>query len=192
MLMTQMGFDLSFETVEDSQFVPIRLGECDVCNLVEYLDEIGQCEECRRPEYRNEPLRTSVNGNVRPSSPPSDSTLAQYGMLLEDWWHLFDCQDSKCAVCRSSSAFADEWHTDHDHGVERALGVIVVRGILCAHCNTALGHNRSWTEEPMFVDYLIETPLMIFGDRGELSDADIQRWQVDRQIALLTRHRVGF
>lgn len=190
--MVQMGFDLPFEAVDNSLFSFLRLGECDVCNQFEYLDESDQCAECRRPEYRNEPLRTSVNGNVRPSRPPSDTTLARYGMLPEDWWHLFDRQDYKCAVCRSLSAFADEWHTDHDHNVERALGIIVVRGILCAHCNTALGHNRNWTEEPMFVDYLIETPLMVFGDRGDLSDTDIQRWQVEREIALLTRHRAGF
>jgi hypothetical protein len=56
-----------------------------------------------------------------------------YGLTEVGYDSLFARQGGKCAICGT-----DQWpgkgpHIDHDHGLGR------VRGILCSHCNTALG-----------------------------------------------------
>ena len=151
-------------------------GQCDVCNIHEELDANGQCDDCHRPEFYNEGLRTSVTLNYCPSNPPQETILLRYGMTLRDWYDLFALQGEACAICNSPTAFAAEWHTDHCHDAERSLGIMVVRGILCSHCNTRLAHNRDWTESPQMVDYLLQKP-RVYGDRSHLTDADIRKWQ---------------
>lgn len=57
-----------------------------------------------------------------------------YGLTLAAWEALFDEQDRKCALCRTSDPRSKKgWCTDHDHETGR------VRGILCKSCNTMLG-----------------------------------------------------
>lgn len=69
--------------------------------------------------------------------PPSNKTLAKYGLDALRWLELLATQGWKCAVCQKSRA---TWNTDHQHvpgwakkpPEERA---IYVRGILCWYCN---------------------------------------------------------
>ena len=185
-----MRFSDWLETTPDNGgFRWVRRGDCDVCNRPERLNQEGQCEECSQPEHWNDGLRTSTLNNWVPSNPPSDNQLRRYGMSSADWWDLFERQGEKCAVCRSPTAFAANWHTDHDHGVETALGIILVRGILCLECNLKLAHDGRWSEEPAFVWYLTETPLHIFGTERKVTNQEIRRWQPDYQIAMLVRNQ---
>lgn len=49
----------------------------------------------------------------------------------------FEKQQRKCAVCRTDAPGSKNgWHLDHCH----TTGII--RGILCHHCNLALGHAK--------------------------------------------------
>jgi hypothetical protein len=82
--------------------------------------------------------------------------LKTFGMTIEQYEAMWEAQGRCCAVCRSeesrvkrngkqgpknvkgwpSTARPDttaNWHIDHDHKTG------AVRGILCYHCNTALG-----------------------------------------------------
>jgi hypothetical protein len=43
-------------------------------------------------------------------------------------------KDRKCAVCRAADPGKRGWQIDHCHATGR------VRGLLCIHCNLALGH----------------------------------------------------
>ena len=70
----------------------------------------------------------------------------KYGITLYQSKQLFDRQAGKCAACGRSLEFWNspnpkgvrrngyETCVDHDHESGR------IRGILCFHCNTALGH----------------------------------------------------
>ena len=61
----------------------------------------------------------------------------KYGLTAEAWDALFEAQGRSCAVCQSTDPRAKRgWHVDHCHETG------AVRGILCAGCNTGLGHFR--------------------------------------------------
>lgn len=59
------------------------------------------------------------------------------GLSQEQWHAIFDRQERKCAICRSSEPHhVHGWNTDHCHKTGK------VRFILCAHCNRGLGAFR--------------------------------------------------
>ena len=57
----------------------------------------------------------------------------RYGITLADYNKLFDSQGRCCAICKGSALKPADWHVYHCHATN------VVRGILCRHCNRALG-----------------------------------------------------
>ena len=59
----------------------------------------------------------------------------KYGMTEEDYWDLCEEQKGLCAICGRSpkNTRYGLLHVDHCH----ATGII--RGLLCDHCNRALG-----------------------------------------------------
>ena len=58
----------------------------------------------------------------------------KYGITLAARNALFALQGHKCAGCGANDYAAPiKWHTDHSHKTG------IVRGILCADCNRALG-----------------------------------------------------
>lgn len=61
---------------------------------------------------------------------------SKFGITIEDWNKLFNSQGKCCAVCKSvhPKNKRDLWHVDHQRDPFK------VRGILCHHCNLALGH----------------------------------------------------
>lgn len=61
--------------------------------------------------------------------------IVVYGADWEDVARLYEAQHGKCPGCRRSLNWS-ECAIDHCH----ATGV--VRGLLCRHCNIALGHIR--------------------------------------------------
>jgi hypothetical protein len=56
---------------------------------------------------------------------------ARYGLSRHEWERMFDAQGRNCAICGTGDA--RRWVTDHCHTTG------AVRGILCDHCNVALG-----------------------------------------------------
>ena len=57
-----------------------------------------------------------------------------YGLTPEQFEQMLKDQDYKCAICGKDLVDTRTTHVDHDH----AKGM--VRGLLCASCNHALGH----------------------------------------------------
>lgn len=76
-----------------------------------------------------------------------------YGLTLFCFYGMLACQDFRCAICRtddhsgSNQHGATTWHVDHDHDTGQ------VRGLLCNHCNTGLGHFK---ESPVHLAAAIE------------------------------------
>ena len=58
-----------------------------------------------------------------------------YKITLEDYEALLAAQGGHCAMCPAApdAQYHGVLHVDHDHGTGR------VRGLLCHHCNTAIG-----------------------------------------------------
>lgn len=65
-----------------------------------------------------------------------------YNMSLENWNLLFLSQGRQCAICKTEDPkdVYGRWHTDHNHITKK------VRGILCRHCNLAVGQaEHGWS-----------------------------------------------
>lgn len=99
-----------------------------------------QCKEslCVNPEH----FRKSRRVLGMPSREPITSeqrrvwNLRKYGITPQEYDLLLDAQKGVCAVCSGANRerMGRRLHVDHDH----ASGV--VRGLLCTHCNNAIGH----------------------------------------------------
>lgn len=88
------------------------------------------CKECHRQRARAYWVK-----NPLPKSVQRERNLKKsFGMNLEDYDSLLEKQGGSCAICgikrcESGRNFA----VDHEHLSGR------IRGLLCKHCNTALG-----------------------------------------------------
>lgn len=60
----------------------------------------------------------------------------RYRISLVEYQRLLDNQGGKCAICGGIPKNGRRLDVDHDH----ATGTL--RGLLCASCNTAIGHLR--------------------------------------------------
>ena len=71
--------------------------------------------------------------------------LKRYGLTEQDYQDLLEVQEFSCAICyteetRVRADGSDQLMAiDHCHRTEKETGKIVIRGLLCANCNTALG-----------------------------------------------------
>lgn len=70
--------------------------------------------------------------------PRSQHSLLRYGLSVSDWQKMLDRQGGGCAICGKGGRYK-HLSVDHDHRVEREVGTILVRGLLCQRCNRALG-----------------------------------------------------
>jgi hypothetical protein len=58
---------------------------------------------------------------------------ARYGLTVEQYRELLAKTDGKCSVCGDKHS---GMHVDHSHRTGK------VRGLLCKHCNLAIGHAK--------------------------------------------------
>lgn len=58
-----------------------------------------------------------------------------YGITIEDYDQMFEDQVGCCTICgtKEPGNTGKHFHVDHDHETG------IIRGLLCSHCNTALG-----------------------------------------------------
>lgn len=78
------------------------------------------------------------------------NTLAGYGLTPEDYEKMLKSQKGTCAICKGPPG--GRWKhfaVDHDHKTE------ATRGLLCVHCNLAIGQLEEDTSRMhACVDYL--------------------------------------
>lgn len=61
----------------------------------------------------------------------------KYGITAGEWDVMFAAQGARCAICRADKPGGKYWHTDHMGPIPCTPAHI--RGILCLHCNHAIG-----------------------------------------------------
>jgi hypothetical protein len=86
-------------------------------------------------EWRKKNPRSAKNADLKKT----------HGISLEQYEEMLDSQRGRCAACRDEAG-ERALHVDHCHGTG------VIRGLLCAACNTALGLLR---ESPLRMQALI-------------------------------------
>lgn len=86
----------------------------------------GLCNPCYRRQAYNK------NGQA----PKRNYWLKRrYGITLDEYSRMLAEQNGVCKICQTEKQKA--LHVDHDHATGR------VRGLLCASCNSILGHFES-------------------------------------------------
>ena len=58
---------------------------------------------------------------------------ATYGLSHQDWLKMWEEQDGRCIICGMAFATPTNAQVDHDHNTGE------IRGLLCNHCNFAIG-----------------------------------------------------
>jgi hypothetical protein len=99
------------------------------------------CQSCRRDTTRQTARRQHLQETY-------DITLEEYDAILKR-------QGGRCAICGRKPAY--NLHVDHDHALERAVGVRgSVRGLLCKTCNKRLLPAARDDEQTLLaaIDYL--------------------------------------
>jgi len=107
---------------------------CSSCKQVLPLDafhpnkaqDIGYSSQCKECCKKGAPKRKQLAW-VR-------KLKFHYGLLPEDYFQILKDQNNACAICSKPVAEDRKLAVDHDHETNK------IRGLLCFHCNTLLGH----------------------------------------------------
>lgn len=153
---------------------------CSRCGEVKEVSEFGVgraskdglypwCKTCyasyrrelrkNRPKGEPKPKVTRVShGNLDGVELRRSYNLKHlYGITLDQYGELLERQGGGCATCGLPANGTTIFVVDHDHSCcagTRSCGKCV-RGILCGHCNTALGQVRDNKEVlAKMIDYL--------------------------------------
>lgn len=126
--------------------------ECKVCHLERKRQEYAANPEIfkqRTSRYqaanpdRVVATRRKANGTPKAAARSRRYHLKKHGLTEREYDELFLAQGECCAICRQDQP-GRFWCVDHDHECcdgDTSCGQCV-RGILCWHCNVALGHFR--------------------------------------------------
>lgn len=104
-----------------------------------YADPAMQVECSRRwYEAHREERKAAERVRYRAKKPEivDQQLRRKYGISIADYEAMLEAQGGGCAICSGTSAGRkghNRMHVDHDHDTGQ------VRGLLCHHCNTALG-----------------------------------------------------
>lgn len=108
--------------------------------------------------------RKSREYSARPSTKKRDlvnervSSLAAFGLTLDDEVVILDSQNGGCAICGGPSGRKGRFDIDHDHTTGK------FRGLLCHRCNKGLGLlGDSLENARRAVDYLSKPPYVAAG-----------------------------
>ena len=108
---------------------------CRKCKK-EFLKKYRDSHKKEFAEYRkaNRDMRSRYNKEwekEHPNYQKNYSLISAYGITLKDHKELYLKQNGCCAICNKPTEY-NKIYTDHNHNTG------VVRGLLCAHCNTWL------------------------------------------------------
>jgi len=107
--------------------------------------------------------------------------LKAYGITVEEWEKLFELQERKCAICKTTDPGIKGWDTDHKHGTK------IVRGILCTSCNNGLGRFKDNIEYlQTAVEYLLRNKQneVVVASNEESSSRNYVRARPERHAEL--------
>lgn len=85
-------------------------------------------DEATREYYKTQAKQYRINN---PGRRRQAEIQNRYGLTVNQYDALLESQNNACAICLS--VFTKTPHVDHCHATQR------VRGLLCTHCNMAIG-----------------------------------------------------
>ena len=99
------------------------------------------CKECKKAYGRAYHARRRDEGTGFQETRRAYRLRSYYGITENDYETLLTCQGGRCAICHTgSNGSRAKFDIDHNHQTGK------VRGLLCSHCNRALGFIRDQPE----------------------------------------------
>ncbi len=89
------------------------------------------CSACSRASVARSYQKRDPEAKKRSSR--NTKLKRNYGITIEDYDRMFAAQGGVCKICGNHQRY-QKLAVDHDHKTGK------VRGLLCVHCNRALGH----------------------------------------------------
>src|SRR5688572_6206997 len=114
----------------------LKIGPCAVFGCGRPAEYRGYCPPDYQALYRAGELRKVYRTKRRKTSGWSMSERVRYsvwGHTPKDWKRELETQDNSCAICLRPFSSTLKPMQDHNHETNE------LRGILCHHCNVALG-----------------------------------------------------
>lgn len=71
--------------------------------------------------------------------------IKNYGITLEEYEAMRAAQGGLCVICRKGKTIT--LAVDHDHEIQKQLGLVVIRGLLCKRCNRHFVGTVEWDDE---------------------------------------------
>ena len=102
------------------------------------------CDDCRKNYTFIYESNFRIRGPIDSLQRKKIRAKYRYGISGEAYDQLVALQNGKCAVCEKAPDRAKVLYVDHDHSCcpgEQSCGKCL-RGLLCQHCNSALGLAR--------------------------------------------------
>lgn len=102
-------------------------------------------KESRAARAREYYKRKKGNGNIRRRAKNGERTMTStmytrrisceqvYGISIDEYDNMVKQQGGVCALCGRADPYGRNLAVDHDHDTGK------IRGLLCTHCNFALG-----------------------------------------------------
>lgn len=121
---------------------------CSKCNTEKDISEFhfrykenryrSNCKQCTNKinteRYHNNPSTKKAHKEAA-----YRFTLKKYGLSSQEYEAHLKKQNYKCKICETVPEKINRLYVDHCHTSKK------VRGLLCHHCNTGLGHFRDNT-----------------------------------------------
>lgn len=136
---------------------------CSKCNLVKDRSDFrlrtngyshASCRACERKAGQE---RYKKGDPTQQAQKNRATTLKRYhNITIEQYDAWVELQGHKCAACRGpvSGGRGMYFHVDHDHKTA------TIRGLLCGHCNTALGLLGDDPERvQLLLEYILNPPM---------------------------------
>lgn len=101
-----------------------------------------RCSKCldwkTYDQFQKDKARLMNLVNICASCKSAYDIQKKYGIGLEEFTDLLAKQGGGCAICGATrgSKKSESLFVDHDHKTGK------IRGLLCSHCNSMLGHSR--------------------------------------------------
>ncbi len=127
----------------------MSIGLCGHTSPTSYSNKVCRCEGCRDRHriYRRERHHANRDENNKKLKASyykhrarrlDDKLFQAYGIDRKRWDEILEAQGGVCAICKGgpecgANASSRKFHVDHCHKTK------TIRGILCAHCNRAIG-----------------------------------------------------
>jgi hypothetical protein len=128
---------------------------CNVCGVEKPLDseyfrlsvyKRKDGQRCFRPTCRSCDNKKNLDryhnkgGKQKQKTRAQRYNLKKYGLSVEEYNEMVLAQDGKCKICLSTDSHRT--NTKYNLFVDHCHKTGKIRGLLCHHCNAALGHMR--------------------------------------------------